>query len=513
MEIVNVRIENMNLIGTKKTKAVKNVKTWRAFKKNLDAGKKEEDFTGIGPYLEVEAKEEKDSVSLTVKVPFFLASEKGKFVDADKVNRVNPLAIKIIEEFYKDHHPTFDIGAYVTSETARIDAEITALGATPDPDRLAALNDERARVTALKKKDTQRFLRAQVETLEEEPNEIDLSGIRSNKAKVAAMQTFVSNKIKLLNYKEVLKHVKWSEKRGFSKLNNKFFKSGLALVLAGGLAFSATVTKLFGLWPKVKESKNKTKIVSQINGDSSVKETVDENGNTVITITPLPSIKPTAVINPTATATMKPTATPTKKPTPTPTVKPTKEPTPTPKPSLNSTEFNTKYESNKAKFNGVKSNISGYYNYDECVKAYTIIENLDDLDVSSLSRKELDKYIGNARALIAFAITSNPVCTDYMDIRESNHQIVQDVLDGNYASAINFVRNASEAGEPLTDMLAVGQLLQASSGFVGKDSQEFDTKFYPTEINQYMDKILKGEYQISFVEPAKTLKIGVYPNV
>ena len=85
MEIINVKVESGSLVARNVTKAVKISKTWKEFKKNLAAGKNERDFTGIGPYLEVEVKDDAGN-NLTVKVPFFLASEKDKLVDAKKVN-------------------------------------------------------------------------------------------------------------------------------------------------------------------------------------------------------------------------------------------------------------------------------------------------------------------------------------------------------------------------------------------------------------------------------------------
>jgi len=484
MEIINVKIVNTNLTGSRKTKAVKMVKTWKAFKRNLAAGKKEKDLTGIGPYLEVEVKEEKDSANLTVKVPFFLASNKNKLVDENVVNRINPLALRIMEEYYRSHYSSFDIEAYKSAEVAKIDDAISALGATPDADELAALNSKKAKVTALVKKDTQKLLRDKVVELEEIPNEIDLSKYRSTKAKVNEMKKFASKKEDLIKTKSTLKKLKWSEKRGFSKLNNKVFKRVTAIILAGAFATSATVTKLFGLWPKNGLFSKNKKVVS----DQTGKNITINDDTTISEIAELVKTTPT----------VKLTATPTIKPTPT-----------IQKYNVDSDYFKNLCAVNYDKFSYIEKNINKYYNYASCIEAYTLLENLDSLDTSRISKNVLKNSITSARALIAFLITYNPVCSDYINIREYNKPIVQDILNGKYDSGINYVKNASESSEPIIDMLTIGQLEEAYMSNVS----DFDNNIYYKEIDEYIKVIVDGSYKISYIEPAKIKSLGSYPII
>ena len=494
MEIINVKVESGSLVARNVTKAVKISKTWKEFKKNLAAGKNERDFTGIGPYLEVEVKDDAGN-NLTVKVPFFLASEKDKLVDAKKVNPANPLALQIMEEYYKTSCPKFDIEQYKTDEIKKIDDEIAALGATPDPDKLNELNAKKAKITALKKKNTQRILKEEIAELENGPDEIDLTGYRSNKQQVSAMLDFIRNKEKLIRYKENLKHLTWSEKTGFHKLNNKYFKRVVAIITALALGSSFVVVGIvkdvFGLWSKAKDSKPKNKIVTTVD-DSEVLKTNGQN-------TSLVTAEPTAKIVAT--------------PTTTPTVKPTKEPTATPKSKygVNDSEFESNVKVNMAKFNGLEAKFSKYkyYNYEECVKGYTFVEHLNKMDTSKISRQTLEKYVVGAKVLIAFAIAENPVCPDYINMRENNHQIVQDILDGKYHSGVNYILNASESNEPLIDMLTIGQLEMQYN----PDASNFEKNIYLNEICEYEQKICNGDYIESELEAAKTKTIGSYPNV
>ena len=504
MEFINVNVSYVSTPGI--TTGLKIVNSISNLEENLAALRAEKDLNGIGAYLEAEVS--KDGLSFNVKIPFFLASN-DELLNLDRKNKVNPLALKMLEDQALRNPGTFDLDAYKTAKTAEINARIAALGATPDPDLLEELNDELDEVTALKKKDTQKILKKEIASLSIK-KKLDVSTLTTDADRMAAVQEYINEWKKLFAYKAVLKNLTWSQKRGISKLNNKFFKAGTAIALAAALAVTTVTTKAFGIFNK----KNTTSKTKQEVFDNTVRPTATNDSRTISEVmetrstkTKAPTKKP--VVTYTPAPTRKPTATYTPAPTRKPIViyTPTPEVTKEPKNSLSSEFFDKCYKNNYSKFNYLYSEISKYYNYSDCITAYTIVENLNDLDVSKISASNLKKYITNARALIAFAIESNNYPIDSM--REYNYSIVQSCLNGQYDKGIKYVQNASESSEPLVDVITIGQFLEAYMPEVTM----FDSEIYYKEIEEYIDKIKSGKYQVSYVEPEIIKTLGTYPNV
>ena len=94
-------------------------------------------------------------------------------------------------------------------------------------------------------------------------------------------------------------------------------------------------------------------------------------------------------------------------------------------------------------------------------------------------------------------------------MREYNYSIVQSCLNGQYDKGIKYVQNASESSEPLVDVITIGQFLEAYMPEVTM----FDSEIYYKEIEEYIDKIKSGKYQVSYVEPEIIKTLGTYPNV
>ena len=173
-------MEFKNISDEKSASTIRNVnvvKSMRSLSENLLAGMKEKNLSGLGIYLKVKLRKGGSS-DVNVKIPFFLVPKKSSnFLNLNGVNKVNPLAIKLMKKWQGKNAAAFDLDVdYKNPKLAEIATQIAALGATPDPAALAALTDKQTAVNALQDKDTENVIKDLIDDLEDKlSKKLDLS--------------------------------------------------------------------------------------------------------------------------------------------------------------------------------------------------------------------------------------------------------------------------------------------------------------------------------------------------
>lgn len=495
MEFINYIRKDVHSATIAST-GIKNVKTLTGLKLNLEDGKNETTFSGLGSYLEIDVSNK--GTSKKVKIPFFSAYKKDKFVNPNGFAFVNPLAKKIVAKVKKENVPDFDLTVFQTDTIAELNRRINLLGTTPA--EIAEKTELESRrdnvITNAKKKDSDKLVREEIKYLEEVINNgANLAVCTNDTKRKEALKTYADQFERLMTLKEQLKTLTWSQKRGIRKLNNKVFKivaAGAAAVLvAGGIAIGYIKD-----FPK----NFKDKVDSWFNSPKAkATETVTPTVLTTPTATITETIAPTATITPTATTTS----------TPVPTIACTDTPAPR----------KTGYEIGSEMYNdSLEGNYNNFANYQEMVEkygidfyslieGYTFVEHAHEMDITGISNKQLDNYINNARTMVSIVVNNGDFYQ--LPLRQETMEAIQDCLDGSPEAGIYFVSNSCEAKEPLLDMLTVGEV----EALCMRDQEllDFNVNVYYKEIEDYKNKIKDNSLEVAEAEINKIKKYGIYP--
>ncbi len=495
MEFINYNRKDVSSATTAST-SIKNVRSITGLKRNLEDGKKEITFSGLGSYLEIDVKHK--GTTKKVKIPFFSAFKKDKFVNTNGYAYVNPLAEKVIRKVVKGNVPTFELTDFQAAATAELNARIGALGTTPaEVAEKTRLENRRDNVIATaKKKDSDKLVRDEIKYLEDVVKRgVNLGACSNDTDRKAALVRYANQFERLMTLKAQAKKLTWSQKKGIRRFNNKHVKrigAGLAAIaVAAGLVACRIFEFPKHAWETVEDWFNKPRVTTS--------QTVN------------PTQAPVQTPAPTVNVTKAPTA------TPTPTVVPTQVPTATPvapmatsnKHSLNSEMFTTAREANYANFEFLRVFAEQYgFDYDQLIEGYTFVEHAHDLDTTGLSRSVIENHIVNARTLIALTLSTGSF--DVLPLRIETQQTMQQCLNGDAAAGIRFVEQAHESGEPLIDAITIGEI--ESGVLYDAELLNFNQGVYYPELEEYKDAISTGSLNVAFVEPAKVLSLGTIEN-
>ena len=463
-----MRFSNISLDrnSTNSSVRVKDVRSKRKLKKSLLPGKNEV-MLRKGPYIKFKVKY--DGSEQNIRVPFFLASKSGeKFIDLSGVNKVNPLAYKILLADAKINGSKFDdtdLEQYKTEEETHLQSLIDA---SSDADEIAELTAKKTSIHNLKRSDSRTVLKRIKALLEQELEQgLDLSVV-PDADKPTEIAEYCKGYELLALCESQLKKLTWSQKRGLSKLNNKFVKGFIAIALAGTLVVTSYTTRLFGLIPK-KDSKPKNKQVSMYNKPSeeeylTIGDTTKEESQVT-----------------------------------------------TSKYKTNGDNFENWYTANVTKFSNeslIKTVESIYHeNISKMIKAYTMIEHIDQLN---LTESELKDAILNTKRLISCDIQSGNGVFEKELIR---------IIGGTNSSNprnLELAFQYFESKPELLNMLIAGEVidyyLPGETIVLNGKSVSSSTFFqeYRKMVEDYIKAYQSGTL-LSVNGPAKTL--GTYPTI
>ena len=492
MEFVNYNRKDVSAATTAST-GIKNVRSITSLKLNLKSGKNETTFSGLGSYLEVDVKQK--GATKKVKIPFFSAYKKDKFINVDGYAFINPLAKKIIEKVVKNNIPEFDLVAFQTDATNEINDRINALGTSPaEVLEKAKLENRRDNVIATaRKKDSDKLVKEEIAYLEDVIKKgVNVRAYTNDINRKAALAKHCNQLERLIVLKSQSKKLTWSQKKGISKLNNKTLKRvgvGLAaLAVAAGLVIGRVIDFPKYTWNTIKNWFNKPK--------ATVTQTVGPLKKA--SITPIPKAQQTPTKVPIVT--VAPTNTPI--PTNTLVIQKIRRNLNT----MDSEMFIVAAQANYDNFIDAKNYLTKYgYNYEDVINSYTVIEHLHQLDTTRLTSEDIHRHIANARTLVAMIVSSGAY--NSLPLRSETFETMQDCLNGNPEAGARFVAICSEYNEPLLDMLAIGEL--ESNLIFNQELYNFNVNIYYPEINEYKTRILNDSFEVTSVEPSKvkTLRI------
>lgn len=491
MEFINYNRRDVGSSGTAST-GIKNVRSITGLKLNLEAGKHETTFSGLGSYLEIDVKHK--GTSKKVKIPFFSAYGKDKFINVDGFAFVNPLAKKVIDKVIKANVPTFELTDFQSAATAELNDRINALGTSPaEVAEKARLENIRDNVIAnAKKKDSDKLVRDEIKYLEEVIKRgVNLRACSNDTARKDALTKYCNQFERLETLKAQLKKLTWTQKRGIRKLNNKIFKRVTAGAAAVALAAGLVAGQIFEFpkhaWENVESWFRRPKATTT----QTVAPTATPTSTPVVTVAP--TAKATSTIAPTATPTAVPTAAVAQS---------------SGKYNFDSEMFTTAYQANFDNFIDYREIAENYgFDYQSLIQGYTYVEHAQEMNITGVRADDIQEYINQTRFFLSLLLSTGNY--SQLPLRQETLDTMQDSLNENPAAGINFVSQACESKEPLLDMLTIGEL---ESGLI-YDQQllDFNNNVYFKEIEEYKTRILNGTLEIAALELSKVKTLGSYP--